>query len=68
MCKVREVYSYINTGISSRISLAPSSNNIGAILTNTASIQNEVLPLYDTKKNLVGKFIANRNNNNLSRS
>jgi hypothetical protein len=61
MCKVREVYSYINTGISSTISLAPSSNNIGAILTNTVELQNNVFTLNDKKGNSVGKKIGNNN-------
>ena len=32
-------------------------------MTNTATIENEVTSLYDTKKTPVGKIIANRNEN-----
>jgi hypothetical protein len=61
MAPVREVYNYTNPiGDSARISLAPPSSNIGTTLTNTAEIQNNVNSLYDNKKNLVGKYIANR--------
>jgi|688.fasta_scaffold808707_2 hypothetical protein len=66
MSPVREVYTFTNpvSGGTTSISLAPSSSSISTTLTNTASIENEVLTLYDTKKNPVGKFIANRSENN----
>ena len=55
MVKVREVYKCTNpvSGGTTSISLAPPSSSIGTTLTNTASIENEVLTLYDTKKNLL---------------
>jgi hypothetical protein len=64
MCKVREVYNYTSTGgiSDNKIPLAAPSSSIGTTLTNTAEILNKVYPLYDTKKNAVGKFIVNENN------
>jgi hypothetical protein len=69
MGKVREVYTYTNAvGGSATIPLAAPSSSIGTTLTNTAVIENEVIPLYDNKKTLVGKIIYNRNKNDFENS
>ena len=62
MCKVREVYNYTSAGgiLNNKIPLAAPSSSIGTTLTNTAEVSNAVLPLYDNKKNPVGKFIINK--------
>jgi hypothetical protein len=68
MAPVREVYTYTVTSVYTSIPLAASSTSIGTTLTNTAEIQNTVYTLYDTKKNIVGKDIINKNINSFDKN
>jgi len=64
MSPVREVYTYTNpVDGNATIPLAAPSSSIGTTLSNTAEIRNEIILLYDTKKNSVGKAIINKNSN-----
>jgi hypothetical protein len=64
MGKVREVYKYTGTSVYPSIPLASQSSSIGTTLTNTSIVANKVVPLNDTKGNIVGKVIVNENVNN----
>ena len=62
----REVYYYepLSGNFDSTIPLAAPSSSIGTTLTNTSEIRNKgITPLYDNKKNSVGKLILNKNVN-----